>query len=730
MPLVQLLVFCAFVALLTIAVLYPISKTKRTTFAVMKRNFVSYFSNPTGYVFICVFMLLSSIAAFWPEEFFNRNLATLSQLNRWFPMIMLVFIPAITMSIWSEERREGTDELLLTIPASDVDVVLGKYLAAVSIFSVALFFSMITNFMVLLSLAIGDVDVGLFVATYIGYWFIGLTMLALGMAASFLTSNLTVGFILGALFNAPLVFLPFAELIVPREGVSLFGREISFLQPQNLASWSYASRFADFGRGVLSLSSIVFFVLVAAVGVYVSIVLIGRRHWLGGRDGQSMLGHYLLRTIALVVFSIGLTWFFSDHDWFRQDLTSGKTSSLASDTKKILRELDPKHGVLVEAFVSRSVPQEYVQTKVDLMNMLRELEALSGSKVQVRLHDELEPFTEEATRAEEQYEILPRKLTLQRQSGIRQEEIFLGAAVTSGLERVIIPFFEHGIPVEYELVRSIKTVAQGNRKKIGVVKTDAEMFGGFDMQRFTRRPPQLIIDELKKQYEVEEVDAAEPIAEGVYDVVMVVQPSSLPAPQLEHLIAAIRNGQPTAVFEDPYPYAMQTAPGTSEPRRPQGGGMFGMGGQPPEPKGDIRRLWDVLGVDMVGKQGDGFAQPFNADVVWQAYNPYASLVEHEAITPEWVFISPDAPGTDDEALNVDVNVTSGLRQLLFFCPGGIRNLGARDLTFTPLAKTGDVTGVINYMDLRQNQQDPLAQCSTCGRPRKNAMSWPLALKAI
>src|SRR3954451_25472007 len=130
--------------------------------AIFRRDFVSYFSNPTGYVFICVFVMLSAMAAFWPPGFFSNNLANLDQLNQWMPFILLVYIPAITMSVWAEERRQHPDELLLTLLASDTDVVSGKYLASVAIYPVAQLFSMFSFYMLDLY-GVGSPDVGIFI---------------------------------------------------------------------------------------------------------------------------------------------------------------------------------------------------------------------------------------------------------------------------------------------------------------------------------------------------------------------------------------------------------------------------------------------------------------------------------------------------------------------------------------------------------------------------------------
>jgi len=661
--------------------------------AVLKRNFVGYFSNPTGYVFLCLFVLLTSFAAFWPHEFFTANLANLDQLNSFLPYIMLVFIPAITMSVWSEERSQGTDELLLTLPADDFDIVIGKYLAAAAIFTASLLFSQLSNFAVLVSLTNGDVDTGLFFVTYLGYWLVGLSMLSIGMVASFLTSNLTVGFILGAVFNAPLAFAANADVIVPSAKLT-----------RAVSSWSLASNFDDLGRGVLSLSSFVYFVLLAVLGLYVSMMLIGARHWSGGRDGHSMLGHYLVRTGALLVATVSLVVFFSNNlSSARYDATVGKVASLSPKTKQIIHELEADHPIRIVAFVSAEVPEIYVQTKYNLLSLLKEFDARSGGKISVELHDELEPFSEEATRAENTYGIRPTLVRTRTRGAFKDEEIILGAAFSCGLEKVVVPFFDYGVPVEYELIRSIGTVAQGERKKIGVLRTDAQLYGGFSMAGGMPRqiPKQEIVDELEKQYDVEEVDPTNPIDVVKYDLLLAVQPSSLAPEQFTNFVDAVRAGLPTAIFEDPMPIFLSIAPGTGEPKQAPGGGMFGQGGGP-QPKGDIQELWRVLGIDSPGQPG--MMGGFSPDLAWQRYNPYPKL-QIQGIPDAWVFASKFAEG-GEESINREDPITRGLSEILFPIPGTIVPASDSDLKFTPLVKTGSFAGTIAYDKFRSAQQDP------------------------
>ena len=697
----HLLLYDAILLAILLAVLVPLGLRNNAATAVAKRNFFGYFSNPTGYAFLCLFVLLTSFAAIWPHDFFNENLANLDQLNKYLPLIMLLFIPAITMSIWSEERRERTDELLLTLPANDFDIVMGKFVAAAAVFSVSLVFSQLCNVMVLASLAKNPetgavgLDTGLLAANYFGHWLIGLSMLSLGMIASFLTSNMTIGFIFGMAFNVPMVAASYADIIVPSSGFA-----------QTVSSWGIAAQFDDCRRGVFSLSSISYFAMVIVTGLYISMVLIGRRHWSGGRDGNSLLGHYLVRTVALITAVLCLNVVFRTHDIIRYDATDGKVSSLSRSTKELIRDIKSEHPIKIEAFISVDLPQSYVRTRYDLVSMLKEFSHLNN--IQLVLHDNLELYDPEVNDAEERYGITPQFVRVRERGELRNKEILMGAAFRCGLKKVVIPIFDYGISVEYELMRSIATVADGKAKKIGVVRTDAQVNGGGITMgpggRPQPAPQQELITELAKQYDIEDVDLSSKVEPGEYDMLLAVQPSSLGPEQLSLLIAAIRDGQPTAIFEDPFPSFVR-APATGSPRQAPGGGMFGQGGPPP-PKGDIRQLWDLLELEVPSDAQGLNAQP---KLVWQTYNPYPKL-QLQGIPDTWVFVPV-------EQLNQKHAITNGLNQLFFPMPGMITPREGASLKFEPLASTTDYAGWISFNDYTQNQGNLPALQEKQGQPR-------------
>ena len=175
-----------------------------------------------------------------------------------------------------------------------------------------------------------------------------------------------------------------------------------------IKQWSVGEQLRDFGHGLVTLSGLVYFGSIVAVSLYLSMVLIGRRHWMRGNDWCVPAMHFLVRTLALVVISVAATALASWHD-ARFDMTTEKLGSLSPDTVALLGDLPGKQSVKIEAFISPTVPEGYVQTRMNLLNMLREVEARSNGKVKVQIN-RTERYSDEATRAEQRYGINSRQV--------------------------------------------------------------------------------------------------------------------------------------------------------------------------------------------------------------------------------------------------------------------------------------------------------------------------------
>lgn len=634
--------------------------------ALVKRDLRMYFTNPTGYVFITLFILLSAGAAFWQERFFLNNLANLDQLNSWFPYLLLFFVPALTMGVWSTENKQGTDELLFTLPATDLEVVLGKYFATLGIYTAALILS-VSHVFVLIFL--GSPDLGLMFGNYFGYWLSGAALITVGMLASLLTPNITIAFILGALFCSFFVFIDTIG--------GVFGSGVrDFVAPLGIEG-----HFGDFARGVISFSGLLYFISLAGFMVYLNVLLVGRRHWPLEADGYRMWMHHLVRGVALVIVLISFNAILSRAS-LRVDVTAEQLHSLSSETENLLDELPDDRTVFIQAYLSKDVPQQFVQTRQNLIGFLKEIDATAGKKVEVAIYD-TEPFSEEAREAREKFGITPIEAPDPGSARQSISQVFMGVAFTSGASEQVIPFFDRGLPTEYELTRSIRVVAGAERKKIGVVTTAAKVFGGFDFNSFNSAPEWQVVQELKKQYDVVQISAASPITEDV-DGLMVPLPSSMPQEEMDNLRAYIETGVPTLIIDDPLPVVnISLAPveRSGSDRNP----FMQNQGPPPKPKGDIQGFISELGFNWNIRQ-----------IVWDSYNPHPEIA---SVQPEIIFVGEgnENPG----AFNQENVASAGLQELVLLFPGNVQKGIGSSLEYTPLLQSGATSGTVQYEQLVQ-----------------------------
>jgi len=634
----------------------------RVILAVFRREFFSYFRNPTGYVFITLFVFLSAMAAFWQESFFLNNLANLDQLNRYFPYLLVFLAPAITMGLWAEDRKQGTEELLLTLPASDASLVLGKYLAALGIYTVALLFSL-SHIVVLLVL--GSPDFGMLVATYFGYWLMGAALLALGLLASQLTDNLTVAFILGGLLCAVPVFLRHAGVVLSG-GARRLAEQLSVVE-----------QFRDLSNGVVTLEAIVYFVALAAGVIYVAIQTAGRHRW-PAKKGSPKLGAHLLARAAALTVAVGSLTVLAGSLGGRLDVTSEQTHSLSNNTVDLINGLDPERPVFIQAYLSPEVPRSYLEVRRNLESFLREFSARGGDRIYTNIIDTVR-YSEEAREARERYGIEAYHVPATEETAEGTNDIYLGLVFTSGGEEFVIPFFDRGLPVEYELMRSVRVVSRAQRKVVGVLETGASMFGGFNFETRQQSRDWSVIAELRKQYDVRRVAADQTYPDDL-DALIVLLPHTLNEEALNRLVEYVKGGGPTLVMLDPLPaFNLDLSPGSMGSQQ-----QMIFGGQPPPPESvDLTPLLDALGVDWDDKA-----------IVWDTNNPHPQLRD---LPEEVVFVGQgsQAPMPFQES----EEMTSGLQELVMLYGGTVTPREGATTKFVPLMTTGVNSGTLQWNQL-------------------------------
>jgi ABC-2 type transport system permease protein len=236
---------------------------------IAKRELVGYFDSPVAYVFIVIYLLLAGFFTFTFGSFFDRGEASLTAFFMWMPWLLLFLVPALGMRLWSEERRSGTIELLLTFPVTPWQAILGKFLASWIFIAIA----MALTFPVWITVNwLGDPDNGVILAGYIGSWLLAGAYLCVSCLTSAITRNQVVSFILSVVICLGLVVVGFAPV------TDLLARWAAPWLVEAVAGFSVLTHFDGFQKGVIDSRDFVFFASVIGFALFVTgVILRGHR---------------------------------------------------------------------------------------------------------------------------------------------------------------------------------------------------------------------------------------------------------------------------------------------------------------------------------------------------------------------------------------------------------------------------------------------------------------------
>jgi len=233
--------------------------------ALFRRELRSYFATPVAYVFIVIFLVLMGTFTFYLGGFYERGQADLQPFFSFHPWLYLFLVPAIAMRLWAEERKTGSIELLMTLPITAWQAVMGKYLAAWAFTGIAL---MLTFPVWITVNYLGDPDNGVILAAYVGSFLMAGGFLAIGACLSAITRNQVIAFIITVVVSFGFLLSGFPMVL------DLFSGWAPQAIVDGVASLSFLTHFASISKGVIDLRDLIYFALLIAAFLYANTIVL------------------------------------------------------------------------------------------------------------------------------------------------------------------------------------------------------------------------------------------------------------------------------------------------------------------------------------------------------------------------------------------------------------------------------------------------------------------------
>lgn len=233
--------------------------------AIARREWAGYFNSPVAYVFIIIFLALAGFFTFAVSRFYEANQADLRGFFLWHPWLYLILVPAVGMRLWSEERRSHTIELLLTLPVTPIQAIVGKFVAAWLFLILAL---ALTFPVVLTATYLGSPDKGVIVTGYIGSAFLAGAYLSVAMFTSALTKNQVISFILAVVLGLFLILAGFPPV------TDILANFLPTTVVDGIAAFSFMSHYDALQRGVIDLGDLVYFASVMGFMLFATRVVL------------------------------------------------------------------------------------------------------------------------------------------------------------------------------------------------------------------------------------------------------------------------------------------------------------------------------------------------------------------------------------------------------------------------------------------------------------------------